>query len=85
MTGERHKTIETLLTEPSFGKATESEIDADNVISLLIPENIPLSIKSTLITIKYFVRVILDIPNSMDLQLNLPIVITNQNALDNSL
>jgi hypothetical protein len=83
MTGERHKTIETLLTEPSLGKTFEAEVTADNMISLFIPENIPLSIKSTLITVKYFIRVILDIPNSMDLQLNLPIVITNRHALNN--
>jgi len=83
MTGERHKTIETLLTEPSFGKPVGAEVTAEDAISLLIPENIPLSIKSTLITVKYFIRVILDIPNSMDLQLNLPIVITNRHALNN--
>jgi len=81
MTGERHKTIETSLTEPVIGSTVEAGVTTENVISLIIPEDIPLSIKCPIITVKYFIHVTLDIPLTIDLHLNLPIVITNRYAL----
>ena len=60
---------------------TTENIDS---ISILISEDIPLSIKCPIITVKYFIHVTLDIPHSIDLHLNLPIVVTNNYAFNYS-
>ncbi len=82
MTGERHKTIEASLTDPSIGTTVEAGVTSEDVISVFIPEDVPLSIKCPIITVKYFIHVTLDIPHAIDLHLNLPIVITNRHALN---
>ncbi len=82
MTGERHKTVETSLTEPSIGTTVEAGVTNEDIISVLIPEDVSLSIKCPIITVKYFIHVTLDIPHAIDLHLNLPIVITNRQALN---
>ena len=54
MTGERHKTVENSLTEAVEGEEVAAHtIVEDTTISVEIPVNIPLSIKSDLITVKY--------------------------------
>jgi hypothetical protein len=84
MSGERHKTVENLLTEAVIGTAVEAGANASETIFVLTPEDISLSIKSSIITIKYFIHVTLDIPHSIDLHINLPVVITNKYALDSA-
>ena len=82
----RHKTVQTTF-EPTIGTQVEaigaSELKVKNAQTLLliIPQSIPLSIKSSILTVKYFVDVTLDIPHSFDLHINLPIIITTKSAL----
>lgn len=84
MTGERHKTVENSLTEAAEGEEVASHtIVEDATISVQIPVNIPLSIKSELITLKYFCHVTLDIPLATDIHINLPVIVTSRAALEN--
>lgn len=84
MTGERHKTVENSLTEAVEGDEILSHTVVDNgTILVKIPLNIPLSIKSDLITLKYFLHVTLDIPLATDIHINLPLIVTSQMALEN--
>lgn len=84
MTGERHKTVENSLTEAVEGNEimAHSIVD-DGSISLPIPINIPLSIKSEFITLKYFIHLTLDIPFAIDIHINLPVIITSRMAIEN--
>jgi len=82
MSGERHKTISTSLTEPVIGGEVEAEVNNTETLFVLLPEDVSFSIKSSIITVKYFVHVTLDIPHRIDLHINLPIVVTNKHALD---
>lgn len=85
MSGDRHRTLELVLGEPQYG----SEIDPcevlESTIDLPIPQRAQLTMKSTIITIKYFVHVTLDIPHNIDIHINLPIVVTNKRAMQNAL
>ncbi|CAG2163523.1 unnamed protein product [Oppiella nova] len=81
MSGDKHKTIETLLCEPILGSIISAGHKEEEVLRLTIPDNSVLSMKSSIITVKYFIHVTLDIPYTIDLHLNLPIVITNKYAL----
>lgn len=84
MTGERHKTVENSLTEAIEGEEVSAHSIVDNgTILVKIPLNIPLSIKSELITLKYFLHVTLDIPLATDIHINLPVIVTSQMALEN--
>jgi len=83
MCGMRHKTLES--SNPD-GVVEGTEIAAhsqgDEVLDVTIPPNEALSIKSSVITVKYFIRVDLDIPHSFDLHLNLPIVLTSKRTIE---
>ncbi|CAG2114742.1 unnamed protein product [Medioppia subpectinata] len=81
MCGERHKSLEVALTEPIVGHKVKSETDGAEIISVPIPQEASLSIKSPIISIKYFVHITLDIPHAIDLHINLPIIVTNKSAL----
>lgn len=84
MTGERHKTVENSLTEAVDGDEVPAHsLVEDGSILVKIPVNIPLSIKSDLITLKYFVHVTLDIPLATDIHVNLPVIVTSRAALEN--
>jgi hypothetical protein len=83
MSGERHKTFETSLTEPVTGSIVNPDSTKQEIITLQIPKDIPLSMKSSIITVKYFIHVTLDIPHTIDLHINLPVVITSKHALSN--
>jgi hypothetical protein len=84
MSGERHKTVENSLTDAVIGTVVEAGATASETIFVSTPRDISLSIKSSIITIKYFIHVTLDIPHSIDLHINLPVVITNECALDHA-
>lgn len=84
MTGERHKTVENSLTEAIEGDEVAAHTLVDGgTLTVPIPVNIPLSIKSELITLKYFLHVTLDIPLATDIHVNLPVIITSRLALEN--
>jgi len=83
MCGLRHKTIEsTNPHEPVIGAQIGPHSKGEEVLDITIPSNESLSIKSSAITVKYFVRVTLDIPHSFDLYINLPVVLTAQKIID---
>ena len=81
MSGDKHKTIETLLTDPSIGRPVNAGYKKEDVLQLTIPESAALTMKNQVISVKYFIHVTLDIPYTIDLHLDLPIVITNKYAL----
>lgn len=49
-----------------------------------IPKDIPLTIKSELISVKYLIHVTLDIPHATDVHVNLPIAVTTQSVLESN-
>ena len=83
MCGARHKTIETTLNnDPIVGTEIEAHSDAVEVLNIKVPSDESLTIKSSVITVKYFIHVTLDIPHSFDLHINLPIVITSARVIE---
>lgn len=68
---------------PVIGTAVGPGTQTEELLSVTISPNEALSIKSQLITVKYFVHVTLDIPHSVDLHLKLPVVVTSQLIIDN--
>jgi len=82
MCGAGHKTIEVPLTEePLLGVDIEPHTRDEQLLELHIPAAESFSIKSRLITVKYFVQVTLDIPHSFDLHVNLPVVFTSRKVV----
>ncbi|KAI7684867.1 Arrestin domain-containing protein 4 [Sarcoptes scabiei] len=85
MTGERHKTVENSLSDAVESEEIQANsIVEDGSLSLPIPINIPLSIKSEFITLKYFLHLTLDIPFAIDVHMNLPLIITTRLALEST-
>lgn len=83
MSGVRHKTIESILTEePVVGPEIEPHKEEEALLVVKIPSDEALSIKSSVITVKYFVHVTLGIPHSFDLHVNLPIVVTSRRVIE---
>lgn len=83
MCGSRHKTIETTLSDdPVTGTEVGAHAKADEVLHVKVPADESLTIKSSVITVKYFVHVTLDIPHSVDLHINLPVVLTSSAVLE---
>lgn len=83
MSGTRHKTIENTITEePTTGEPIAPHTEKEMAqLDVHIPKDLVLSIKSSVITVKYFVHVTLKIPHSLDLRVNLPVVITSEQVL----
>ncbi len=82
MAKTRHTTIEER-SEPVIGKQVNAGQTEEQTLSIEIPKDFSLSIKSRLISMKYYIHVTLDIPRERDIHLNLPIIITNKFAFDN--
>ena len=81
MSGDRHRTLELVLGESIYGNEVEPNEATEDLIEIPVPTRAQLTMKSTIITVKYFVHVTLDIPHNIDLHINLPMVITNKHAL----
>ena len=81
MCGERHKAREVVVTEAIVGKTVYKKTNFTETIFIPLPEDLSLSIKSGIISVKYFIHVTLDIPHSLDLHVNLPIIIVSKSAL----
>ncbi|KAH9497092.1 Arrestin domain-containing protein 3 [Dermatophagoides farinae] len=81
MSGDRHRTLEIVLVEPINGSEVDPTEVIEDIIEIPIPTRAQLTMKSSIITIKYFVHVTLDIPHNIDIHINLPIVITNKSAM----
>lgn len=82
MCGTRHKTIQNILNdEPVVGQLVESGKESTQILSLKVPKDESLTIKSSVITVKYFLHVTLDIPHSLDLHLNLPIILSSTKVI----
>ena len=61
MCGARHKTIETTMSEePIVGKEVQAHTNVEELLDVKIPSDESLTIKSSVITVKYFVHVTLD-------------------------
>ena len=83
MCHSRHKTIEsTMSDEPIVGREIEPHSYMEEMIGVKIPSDESLTIKSTVITVKYYVHVTLDIPHSLDLHVILPVVVTSRKVID---
>ena len=83
MCGARHKTIETTMSnEPICGTEIAPHTEVNELLTVPIPVDESLTIKSSVITVKYFVHVTLDIPHSFDLHINLPVVLTSKKLID---
>ena len=80
--GERHTGSQQAITEHIVGKKIDKHSRASEILAIPVPNDIPLSIKTDLISVKYFLHVTLDIPHAIDLHVNLPILITTKSALD---
>ena len=81
MCGERHKAKEVAVTESIVGKTVHRNSNLTETLLIPLPEYLSLSIKSGIIRIVYFIHVFLDIPNAIDLHVNVPIVIVNKFVL----
>ena len=81
MCGERHKAREVVITEAIVGKTVHNKTNFTETLLIPLPENLSLSIKSGIISVKYFIDVSLYIPHAFDLHVNVPIVIVNRSAL----
>lgn len=78
-----HKTQELELSErPVKGTAIPAHTLVEQSLGLPLSEHESLSFRCSLIAVKYYVRVTLDIPHSFDLHLNLPIVLTSKAVLE---
>lgn len=81
MSGDRHRTLELVLGDSQYGNEVDPNDVVDDMIEIPVPARAQLTMKSSIITVKYFVHVTLDIPHNIDLHINLPIVLTNKCAL----
>ena len=81
MCGERHKAFDEAITEYIVGKPVAEISEQTDTLFIRIPREISLTIKSTMVNVKYFVHVTLDIPYSIDIPVDLPIIITTKSAL----
>lgn len=59
MSGVRHRTLESALGETVTGPEIEPCEFTENVLELPIPPRAPLTMKSNMVTVKYFVHVTL--------------------------
>lgn len=73
--------MELVLGESVYGNEVEPNEVTEDMIEIPVPGRAQLTMKSTIITVKYFVHVTLDIPHNIDLHINLPVVVTNKCAL----
>lgn len=78
----RHKSVETRLEPVVTGSQVAAHsLGVEEVLSLTVPTDENLTIKTPQISVKYFLEVELTIPHSPDLRLNLPVVITSKEFL----
>ena len=82
--GELHKADTIAVTDSVVGKKVDKHSNGSEILNIAIPEDIPLSIKSELIAVKYSIHVTLDIPHAFDIHVNLPLIVTTLAALDSS-
>ena len=81
--GQRHKSIENRFpAETIKGADIEPHTKSEQLLDLQVPEEENLSIKSPIISVKYFIEVTLDIPHSLDLHVNLSVVITSKRVIE---
>ena len=89
MCGTRHKTIDLPVTgeddtkaeEEIRGQEVEPKSKSEQTLKVYVQDRDALSIKSSLISVKYFVHVTLDIPFCADMKIDLPVVLTKQNVI----
>lgn len=77
-----HRTLESCLTSEPYSttEAVPPNSSATALIKVPLATNLVVSLRSPLITVKYFVRVCLDLPHAMDLVVNVPFIVTTRRA-----
>jgi hypothetical protein len=81
MCEERHKARQVALTDDVVGKKVDEKTNFTETLLIKLPEDTPLTIKSAIISVKYFLHVTLDIPHAFDIHVNVPLVVTAKNVL----
>ena len=81
MCGQKHKALQSAVTHHVVGDKMDKHSRTEKILVIPIPENVPLTMKSELIAVKYLIHVTLDIPHAIDAHVNVPIVVTTQSAL----
>ena len=79
---DTHKAYQVPITEPVVGDSVAKENTSLQILTIPIPNETPLSIKTELIVVKYFIHVTLDIPHAFDIYANLPMVLTTESVTD---
>ena len=81
---DTHKAYQVPITEPVVGDsvAKAKENTSLQILTIPIPNETPLSIKTELIVVKYLIHVMLDIPHAFDIHANLPMVLTTESVTD---
>jgi sporulation-control protein spo0M len=79
----RHHAIEEHF-EQIEGAVVQKAKDHMETLLVPVPDDTPLTMKTTIIVIKYFVHITLDIPRQFDAHINLPVAITTKRALADS-
>ena len=80
MCGDRHKAVEIPLTDPMVGRKIQSNTNSTETLLIPTSKDMPLTIKSSLICVKYFVHVILDNDQAFDIHVNVPVVFTSKHV-----
>jgi hypothetical protein len=70
------------VTHTIEGKPVPKDTNSVDILPIPIPEDVPLTIKSDIIVVKYFIHVTLDIPFAVDIHANLPFIVTTKKALE---
>ena len=83
MSAMRHKSLDKAISGkgPIVGKEILANDKTEQIVNVKIPEEMLLSVKNLFFTIKYMIRVTLDIPDSFGLQIFLPFIVTKQNVI----
>ena len=78
-----HRSVDNALTENVLiGTEVDPQTKGEQIVKVQIPPEIPLTIKSTILSIKYFIHVTLAIVHSFDLHVNVPIILTSKEAIN---
>ncbi|KAJ6223307.1 hypothetical protein RDWZM_001852 [Blomia tropicalis] len=72
------RTMESSLIDPCMAEQLESGQNGTQTVTIPVPTTCSISLKSPLITVRYFVHISMDIPQSIDLTINLPFIVTTE-------
>lgn len=83
---QQHRSIETCLNEVgATGELVEAGQSLAQIITIPLPTNLVVSLRSALILVRYSLHIALDVPNMHELYVSLPFVVTTKRALEQKL